>query len=143
MSVDELAVLCKGLPQFGRITVNFDNLPPGGVFAAGMARLLLNVLILAVESLPNGGSVLLRGDPAGTIMVWLIGVHAAWPSHFAVWMADSERAWAAIDEVSGEATRGFQGPLAALIGRDCGIRLSFLMSRDAERAPPLILSPAG
>ncbi len=142
MSVDELAVLCKGLPQSGKIDVNFDNLPPVGIFSGGMARLLLNVLILAAESLPNGGSVLLRGDPAGTIMVWLLGMHAAWPPHFAGWMADSEGAWAAIEGMSCETARGLQGPLVALMGRDSGIRLSLLMARDAETAPPLILSPA-
>ncbi len=142
VSIDEIGKLCAGLPQPGRVKVNFEHLPPEQRIAGGMARSLLNVLLLAVESLPGGGTVVVAGDPAGTMLVRLDGPRAAWPRHFASWMADPPAAWAALDGMAGEAARGMQGPLTALVAQDCGLRLSFLLARTVESAPPLILSMA-
>ena len=132
--------MCQGLPQAGRVKVGFENLRPGGRIPAEMVRLLLNVLMLAVESLPGGGAVAVGGDPLAAIMVRLEGSRGAWPAHFASWVVDPAQAWAALDAMAGETARGMQGPLTALVAADCGIRLGFLMGRETESAPPLILS---
>ena len=141
VSVVEFAGLCKGLPQAGRVKVSFEDLRPGGALCAEMARLLLNVLILAGESLPRGGTVMLAGDSGGAIVVQIVGQGAAWPAYFAGWMAEAGRAWAAVDAMAPESARGLQGPLTALIGHAGGIRMGFLMARTAEEAAPLILTP--
>lgn len=141
MPVVAFAELCKGLPQARRVKVSFEGLRPGGALCPEMARLLLNVLILAGEGLPRGGAVMLAGDADGAITVRLEGAGAAWPAHFAGWMADAGRAWAAVDVMTAETARGLQGPLTALIGHAGGIRMGFLMARMAEETPPLILTP--
>ncbi len=141
VSVVEFAGLCEGLPQAGRVKVSFEDLRSGGALCPEMARLLLNVLMLAGESMPRGGTVMLAGDLGGAIMVRLVGAGAAWPAHFAGWMADAGRAWAAVDAMMPETARGLQGPLTALVGHAGGIRMGFLMARMAEEAPPLILTP--
>ena len=141
VSVAAFAGLCEGLAQAGRVKVSFEDLRPGGALCPEMARLLLNVLILAGESMPRGGTVMLAGETGGAIAVRLVGAEAAWPAHFAGWMADAGRAWAAVDAMTPGMARGLQGPLTALIAHAGGIRMRFMMARMAEEAPPLILTP--
>jgi len=141
VSVVAVAGMCEGLPQAGRVKVSFEDLRPGGALCPEMTRLLLNVLILAGESMPRGGIVIVAGDISGAITVRLVGVGAAWPADFAGWMADARRAWAAVEGMTPEMARGLQGPLTALIGHAGGIRMGFLIARAAEEAPPLILTP--
>jgi hypothetical protein len=88
-----------------------------------------------------GGDIWVGGDPVSGIVVRMSGARAAWPAHFAGWIADPDVAWAALESMARETARGMQGPLTVLVAADCGIRLSHLMARDAEGAPPLILSP--
>ena len=73
LRVDEFAILAEGLPQGRRVTVNLDRLTPTHSFPPNAARLALNVLMLAAESLPSGGVVTLAGDPRAEIQIAISG----------------------------------------------------------------------
>ncbi len=107
---------------------------PGGLFAPALARLLLNLIMLAAESLPRGGRVQLAGSAATGIMLIIDGPQAAWPAGLPAMLADEGQAWAAIGE-----PRTLQAPLTALLAAAAGYRLSLLFGR-AEATPPLLLS---
>ncbi len=141
LSINDLRGLCEGLPLRHKITLDFGNLSPAGRFSPAAARLVLNVLLLATECLPGGGTILLAGNPAAEVVVRIAGPRAAWPAGFAACMADAAQAWAALDAGEGEASRAVQGPLTALIARNCEMRMSFLLAAGTEGAPPLLLAP--
>ena len=132
-----LRTLCAGLPR--HVWADFEGLPAGQMFPAGPAQVLLNVLLLAAESLPKGGTV--RLGPAGPDATLVVpqGQDAAWPPGLAAWMADPAPAWRAVGSAG---PRGLQGPLTALLAHDAGARLSFAFAADAEAAPPLLLRSA-
>ena len=117
------------------------RLVPSARFPSGAARLLLNLLLLAAESLPAGGTIAIAGDPEAQVQVSILGLRAAWPPGLAVYLVDEERAWAALGGDSSTALRVLQAPLTTLVARTCGLRLSMLMARDAEAAPPLVFAP--
>ena len=141
LRVEELRGLAEGLPQAHRISLQLDRLVPSARFPPGAARLVLNLLLLAAESLPAGGTIALAGDPEAEVQVSILGLRAAWPAGLAAYLADEERAWAALGGDSSTALRGLQAPVTALIARTCGVRLSMLMAREAEAAPPLVFAP--
>lgn len=142
LDVQELRALAEGLPHTRRLTIDFDQLATNITFAPPAARLILNLLLLAVESLPGGGNITLTGDPRRDVIITIAGPRAAWPSGFATCIADEAQAWAALADEGGETSRVMQGPLTALIARAAGMRLGFLMAARPEAAPPLILSHA-
>jgi histidine phosphotransferase ChpT len=129
-----LRALCAGLPR--HVRTDFQGVPAAQVFPAGTAQVLLNVLLLAAESLPRGGVVTVGGAGPDAAMVVPQGQDAAWPPGLAAWMADPAPAWRA---VASAGPRGLQGPLTALLAHDAGARLSFAFAADAEAAPPLLL----
>ena len=53
--------------------------PANAPLAPPMARLLLNVLMLGVESLPGGGTLACARQPDGDIVIRITGPRAAWP----------------------------------------------------------------
>ena len=128
-----LAALCTGLPRLVR--VEFGALSPILPVPQRTARVLLNVLLLAAESLPKGGAVTL-GEAGQDTAVILLGEGAAWPAGLTAWMADPLAAWRAIAAAT---PRGLQGPLTALLAHEGGIRLSFAFAAGAEAAPPLLV----
>lgn len=106
---------------------------PDGAFAPALARLLLNLLMLAGESLPAGGRVRLGGNAAEGIVLAIDGPQAAWPSGLPAMLGHEEAAWAAIGE-----PRVLQAPLTALLAAAAGYRLSLLLGPPSG-APPLLL----
>ena len=143
LSVDEFASLVAGLPAH-RWRVDLSGLDPGGVFSPAGARLALNVVLLATESLPAGGTATLAGNPAGEVLTTIAGPRAAWPEGFASYLGDETLAWQALHAAEGvAASRGLQAWLTALIARTSGLRLSFLIAPTAEAAPPLLLHLGG
>ena len=112
-------------------------------FPPPAARVVLNLLLLAAESLPGGGIVAFSGSPAHSILMTISGPRAAWPAGLAIWLNDEAAAW----EAMLADPRRLQGPLAALLARGFGLRLSMLMPTgpmgDAEFLPPLLLSLRG
>jgi histidine phosphotransferase ChpT len=134
LDVSALRTLCAGLPRHA--WVDLDGLPAGYCFPAAAAQVLLNVLLLAAESLPKGGVVIVgEAGPDATLVVPR-GQNAAWPRGLATWMADPATPWRAI---ASAAPHRLQGPLTALVAHAAGARMSFALAADAEAAPPLLL----
>ncbi len=118
------------------IEVDLSTLHPGaadGTFAPALARLLLNLLMLAGESLPAGGRARLGGNAAEGIVLTIDGPQAAWPVGLPTMLGHEEAAWAAIGE-----PRVLQAPLTALLAAAAGYQLSLLLG-PASAAPPLLL----
>jgi histidine phosphotransferase ChpT len=132
--VGGLRALCAGLPR--QVHVDFDGLPDAHSFSAAAVDMLLNVLLLAAESLPKGGVVIVGEAGPETVMVVPQGQNAAWPPGLAAWMADPLTAWRAVANAT---PRRLQGPLTALMAHAAGARLSFALAAGAEAAPPLMV----
>jgi histidine phosphotransferase ChpT len=134
LDIAALRALCAGLPR--HVWVDLEGVLADRCFPAASAQVLLNILLLAAESLPKGGVVMLGEAGPDAVLVVPRGQNAAWPPGFAAWMADPAPAWRAI---ASAAPRRLQGPLTALLAHAAGTRMSFALAADAEAAPPLLL----
>lgn len=140
MDAGRLRGLADCLSSSRRVRLDLAGLEPDAVFPPPAARVILNLVLLAAESLPGGGIVALSGSPGGSILMTISGPRAAWPAGFAICINDETAAWEAmmIDP------RRLQAPLTALFARGYGFRLSMLMPAgpmgEAEPLPPLLLS---
>jgi histidine phosphotransferase ChpT len=136
LEVGSLQTWVLGLVGSHKVNLDLHGLVGSAVLPAPMARLVLNVIMLAGEALPGGGVLALSGDPQHDIVAQIAGPSAAWPTGFARCIANETQAWAALSDA-----RTLQGPLTALIARKMGFHLSFLMgiARESE-APPLLLA---
>ncbi len=130
MDAGELLALSAGLPRAAKVQTELDRLDPGVRFAAPVARLLLNVLLLAGECLPRGGRVTVASVGPG-IDVSLHGRDAAWPASLAA-MPGGSVAWRDID------ARHLQAPLTAALAQDAGIALR--PGPPDEAAPSLLIA---
>lgn len=115
LDVAELRALLVGRPSAARVELDLDGLDSGTAYPPEVARLLLNVVLLATEGLPYGGTIVLAQQPPDQLVVQLRGDRAAWPSSFA----------AMLDGVApGTAEmRDLQAALTTLMARDAGIAL--------------------
>ncbi len=131
MDAAALAALASGLPR--RVQVAVDGLAPGA-FAAPVARVLLNLLLLGAEALPRGGTVMLSGAPDADVLVMVDGPGAAWPPGLTAALAGP---------AAPGSPRMVQAPLLAMLARAAGLRLSLLMPGGPSGfgPPPLLLSP--
>ena len=140
LGVDLLRGLADSLSASRRVRLDLAGLQPEAVFPPPAARVLLNLLLLAAESLPGGGIVALSGSPSHHILVTISGSRAAWPAGLGAWLADDAAAWDAVTA----GARQLQGPLSVLVARTHGYRLSLLMpsglAGDQAAAPPLLLT---
>jgi len=136
LDVQTLRSLSAGLPGRSRLELDFSGLAPGIAFAPDAGRVVLNMLMLAAESLPAGGAISLAGDPRHAVSVSISGPRAAWTPGLAICLSDPD----ALDRQFG-APRLLQGPLTALIAHTAGLRLSLLLGA-ADLAPPLLLTIA-
>jgi histidine phosphotransferase ChpT len=133
LDADGLGDLATGLPP--RVRVEAGGL--SGRFPPKIARVLVNMLLLAVDALPRGGLVSLSGAPESDVVLKVSGPHAAWPPGLA--LALSNPLDAPLDE-----PRAVQGPLAALQAQEAGLRLSLQLAsngRDDGVAPLLLGNP--
>lgn len=140
LSVSALHGFAECLTSSRRVRLDLNGLAPGTVFPAASARLVLNLLLLAVESLPGGGIVALSGSAEDHVLVTISGPRATWPPGLAGYLMDEAAAWQAVTA----SARGVQAPLTALLARSHGFRLSMLMPGgpvgDEAVSPPLLLS---
>jgi hypothetical protein len=113
--------------------VDASALDQGTVFPAPTGRIVLNLLLLAADSLPSGGTVILAGEP-GDLFVRIAGPAAAWPAGMAICLSDETAARSALIEL-----RSLQLALTALLAHAAGIRLSVLLSPAARNEPPILL----
>jgi hypothetical protein len=135
LSIKQMMILARGLSD--QIAVDVSNLSPSVVFPAMQGRILLNVLLLAADSLPDGGSVVLAGG-SEDLFIRIAGPAAAWPAGMAMCLIDEAQAYAALTE-----GRHVQMALTALLAHDAHIRLSFLLPASSAQAGPAILRLGG
>ena len=143
LDVIRLQGLATCLSTSRRLRLDLAGLDPRSIFPPPLSRLVLNLLLLAVESLPGGGIVALTGSPTDGILVTISGPRAGWPAGFGACLADASAAW----EAATTSVRGMQAPLTALLANSLGYRLSMLMpvgaGAEGDASPPLLLSHAG
>ncbi len=139
MSVSEIQELAAGIGTGRRVKLDFSGLDPAGVFAPADARVLLNVVLLAVESIAGDGSVAVAGAAGADMVVTIDGPRAAWPAGLAACLADDQAAWDALTSA-----RSLQVPLTALIASRAGLRVSILLPTGISpgSAPPLLVAPS-
>jgi histidine phosphotransferase ChpT len=133
MDLATLAARKRGTVGEHRLELDLRGFAAGTVFPAPMARMVLNVLLLAGDSLPRGGMLALSGDAANRVVAEITGPGAAWPAGFCRGIADATQAWAALD-----GPRDLQGPLTVLIAGAIGMQLSLMTGSP----PALVLTPA-
>ncbi|MDE3154504.1 MAG: hypothetical protein KGN76_05340, partial [Acidobacteriota bacterium] len=66
---DDLSDLAVGLTGASRLALDLVGVPAGTTFSPPMARLILNLLLLANESLPGGGHIRLSGGATDVFVV--------------------------------------------------------------------------
>jgi histidine phosphotransferase ChpT len=108
------------VPALGarRIGLDMRTLPAGSVFTPPVARVVLNLIMLAGDCLPRGGTVVLMGTP-GDLLVRIDGPGAAWPTGLVPCLGDETAALTALAGVA-----SVQMPLTVLLALSRGLRLS-------------------
>jgi histidine phosphotransferase ChpT len=101
-----------------RVRLDTSALPPECEFAPLVGRAVLNLIILACDCLPRGGTIVLLGEPTD-LLVRIVGPGAAWPPGFTDCMRDEAAALAALTSAL-----SVQMPLTALFAQSGGLRLS-------------------
>lgn len=101
-----------------RVGLDARALPPDCVFPPPIGRVVLNLIVLACDCLPRGGTIVLMGKPAD-LLVRIDGPGASWPPGFAECMRDEAAAIAALT-----GARSVQMPLTALFALSRELRLS-------------------
>jgi histidine phosphotransferase ChpT len=117
-----------------RVRLDIDRLQADCEFASPVARVVLNLIVLACDCLPRGGAIVLLGEPAD-LLVRIVGQGAAWPQGFTECMRDESAALAALTNAL-----SVQMPLTALFARSGGLRLSPVLG-PASGIEALRLSP--
>jgi histidine phosphotransferase ChpT len=101
-----------------RVGLDCRALPPDRVFSPAVGRVVLNLIVLASDCLPKGGTIVLLGEPAD-LLLRIDGPGAAWPQGFAACMADVAAALAALT-----GSRAVQMALTALFAASGKLTLS-------------------
>jgi hypothetical protein len=130
MSLARIQSLSRGMPE--RITVDASALDQATVFPPATGRIVVNLLLLAADSLPSGGTVILAGA-ADDLFVRIAGPAAAWPTGMATCLSDETEARSALTE-----WHSLQMALTALLAHAAGIRLSVLFAPTARNEPPIL-----
>jgi histidine phosphotransferase ChpT len=129
LDLPRLTVLARGLAG-RRLVLDLSGLPDTTIFPPTMARVILNLLLLAADSLPQGGVLRLDGGPTDLI-ARLVGHGAAWPAGLMGMLADSDTAWQALVE-----PRTLLAPLTVLFAHDHGVNLAVLLPSGSPTTPP-------
>lgn len=134
LSVSEIAGMTAGLPGAPRTAADLSALAARPDLSPNVARVLLNVLLLAAEALKGEGRIS-AGLSGMDIAILIQGKRAAWPEHLAQVLQDPDAALSAVQN-----SRHVQAPLTSLIAREAGVRLSFLVATG--NSPPALLISA-
>jgi histidine phosphotransferase ChpT len=140
LNLSGLQALARGLPGAHRLQLDMSALPPDTVFPPRMARMVLNLLLLAAESLPRGGTIGLLPAGGQDLLITIAGPRGGWPAGLAACLVDEQAARAALS-----GPRVLMPGLVALLARQLAVRVSILMpsGRGRRAMPPLLLSPDG
>jgi histidine phosphotransferase ChpT len=138
MGVSEVQTLANNVGTAQRLQLEFTGFDPAGMLGPAEARVLLNLLLLAMEGTAGGGRITVSRAGSAEIVVAIDGPRAAWPSGLAACLGDEKAAWNALTDA-----RSLQAPLTALLARRAGLRLSLLIPAaiGAGAPPPLLLAP--
>ncbi len=136
VGMQDLRDLATGLALGRRVTLLLDNVPDTRSFTPQAAQLLLNLLMLAVESLHGAGVAALSGGETGELVVSIDGPRAAWPGDLAAMLTDPLAAAAAAARME----RLQQSLLVALLAERAGLRVDLLLAAETEQAPPLLVT---
>ncbi len=101
-----------------RIGLDIRTLPPDCLFPSAIARVVLNLIVLASDCLPKGGTIVLIGSPTD-LLVRIDGPNAAWPRGLLACLHDEAAAIAALNSA-----RSVQMPLTVLFALSRKLRLS-------------------
>ena len=129
-----LHTLVSSALEARRIALDTAGLPAGCVFSPGFGRVVVNVLLLAHDSLPRGGTITVMGRP-GDLVVRIEGPGAGWPVGLMGSLRDAAAMLDAAVMLNGEATRAAQAPLTVLLALSLGVRLSPVFGPAAPGAP--------
>jgi len=134
LAMAEIVEMMEGLSGRHRLRIETGQVTDEALMPAPVTRVLLNILMVAAESLPFGGTINMVGSSSGGIAIMISGRNAAWPAGLPGWLASRQTAWAAIDS-----PRQVAGPLAILLADAEGISLSMLLGGSANEVPPLLV----
>jgi hypothetical protein len=134
VSLDQITGLAHGLPN--HVGLDLSALHAATVFSPAPGRIVLNILLLAADSLPTGGQIILAGA-TDDLFVRIIGHAAAWPQGLALLLANEAEARNALSD-----GQSLQMAVTALFARAAGIRLSALFP-PASASEPAILRLGG
>ena len=112
----DLPRLIAGLPGAERLTVDLSGVAPELTEAPG--RLAANLLLLAAQSLPRGGSIRMAGDD-GTMQMEIAGPRAGWPPRLAACLADAATLQSACAD-----TREVGLAITCLLARQLGLTIT-------------------
>jgi len=126
----QLMALARGLP--GHVAVDASALPPATLFSAAAGRVVLNILLLAADSLSQGGQIILAGA-AEDLFIRIAGPQAAWPVGMTLCLASEAEARSALTD-----ERSLQMALTALFAYAADIRLSALLPAVTHAEPAIL-----
>lgn len=132
LDLPSLLDLAQGLSA-RRVRLDLSQLPPETVFPPAAGQVVLNLVLLAAEALPAGGSIWFDQAAEGDLLIGAAGPESAWPEGLAAALAGDVR-------IVGP--RELQAPLTVLLARAAGFGLSILMPAGPSPppgAPPLLL----
>jgi histidine phosphotransferase ChpT len=108
-----------------RVGLDCRALPAGCTFRPAVGRVLLNLILLAGDCLPRGGTAVLLGQP-DDLLLRIDGPDAAWPAGFVACMRDETSAIAALSGAN-----SVQMPLTVLFALGAKLRLSPVLGPGA------------
>lgn len=130
MTPADIAQLAEGVPGHGRVSIDLSALPADAPLGPGLARTVLNAILLAGEALPRGGSIRVLADPAlGQVLLLPDGPNAAWPAGLAAALAG---------EAGETSPRALAAPMTAAVAHAAGLELSLALAPSG--APLLVIA---
>jgi histidine phosphotransferase ChpT len=131
------ALLALATPVLASRRIGFDTrtFPADCVFPLATGRLVLNLIVLASDCLPRGGTITLLGGPSD-LMIRIDGPAAAWPKGLALCLSDEAEAIAAATNA-----QSIQMPLTALLAFDRKLILSPVMATTAGIVALRLVTP--
>jgi hypothetical protein len=126
-----LPELLRGAPGWERAQFDFTALSPRTLLSPPRSRIAIGCLLLALEALPEGGTIRLARAGRSVFEITIDGPGAAWPEELPAILADEEATSAGLDK---ERTR--LAALLAAFARGLGVPLS-LTERTSDAPPPL------
>jgi histidine phosphotransferase ChpT len=132
--------LARGLPNGHKLHIDLQDGLAAATLSPEAARLALNMLLLAAESLPAGGTVTFAGSPAGQLRVAIEGPRAGWPEGLAGMLAEPDAAWRSVGQAVGTAAaRRMQAGLIALLVHAARLPAHLQPGASASAVPALVL----